>query len=83
MSALLGLRSQASHPSATDAPASSEHAGSVATHDHLMREAWGAAHLKARQYLHILVRKIRRKIEGGPTQPKRLINKVGVGYGLA
>lgn len=52
----------------------------MATHDHLMREAWGAAQLKATHYLHNLVRKIRHKIESDPTQPKLLINELGVGY---
>jgi two-component system KDP operon response regulator KdpE len=55
----------------------------VATHDYLMREARGAAHLRATHYLHILVRKIRHKIESDPTQPKLLINELGVGSGLA
>jgi two-component system KDP operon response regulator KdpE len=60
-----------------------KHAGNVVTHDHLMREVWGATHLKDTHYLRILVRKIRHKIEGDPTQPKLLINELGVGYRLA
>ncbi|MDX2158385.1 MAG: response regulator [Hyphomicrobiaceae bacterium] len=60
-----------------------QHAGKVVTHQHLLREIWGAAHIDAAHYLRILVRKIRKKIEVNPTQPAILLTELGVGYRLA
>jgi two-component system, OmpR family, KDP operon response regulator KdpE len=60
-----------------------QHAGKVVTHQHLLREIWGAAHVDASHYLRILVRKTRQKIELEPTRPEILITELGVGYRLA
>jgi two-component system KDP operon response regulator KdpE len=59
-----------------------QHAGKVVTHQHLLREIWGAAHLDASHYLRILVRKTRQKIEANPTRPAILMTELGVGYRL-
>ena len=37
-------------------------------------------HVNDAHYLHILVRKIRQKIEKDPTLPQILITELGVGY---
>lgn len=60
-----------------------QHAGNVVTHQHLLREVWGAAHLDDPHYLRIFVRKLRHKIENDPTQPSILLTELGVGYRLA
>jgi two-component system KDP operon response regulator KdpE len=60
-----------------------QHAGKVVTHQHLLREIWGAAHIDASHYLRILVRKTRQKIEQDPTRPEILLTELGVGYRLA
>ncbi len=60
-----------------------QHAGNVVTHQHLLREVWGAAHLNDPHYLRIFVRKLRHKIEPDPTQPQILLTELGVGYRLA
>lgn len=60
-----------------------QHAGNVVTHQHLLREVWGATHLNDPHYLRIFVRKLRQKIEVDPTQPRILLTELGVGYRLA
>jgi two-component system, OmpR family, KDP operon response regulator KdpE len=59
-----------------------QHAGNVVTHNILVREVWGARHLQNSHYLRILVRKLRRKIERDPKQPRVLVSELGVGYRL-
>jgi two-component system KDP operon response regulator KdpE len=60
-----------------------QHAGNVVTHQHLLREVWGARHVQDTHYLRIFVRKLRQKIEKDPTRPSILITELGVGYRLA
>lgn len=60
-----------------------QHAGNVVTHNILMKEIWGARHLENAHYLRILVRRLRRKIEQDPKQPRILMSELGVGYRLA
>ena len=43
---------------------------------------WGNEHLDDTHYLRIFVRKLRRKIEADPTQPRILLTELGVGYRL-
>jgi len=58
-------------------------AGKVVTHQHLLREVWGSSHVHNTQYLRILIRKLRQKIEPDPTQPRILATELGVGYRLS
>jgi two-component system KDP operon response regulator KdpE len=60
-----------------------QHAGSVVTHQHLLKEVWGQPHVQDTHYLRIFVRKLRQKIEEDPTQPRILLTELGVGYRLA
>ena len=53
------------------------------THNILMKEVWGVHHLHNAHYLRILVRRLRRKIEQNPKQPRILVSELGVGYRLA
>jgi two-component system, OmpR family, KDP operon response regulator KdpE len=57
------------------------HAGLVVTHQQLMKEIWGS-HTANIQYLRILVRKLRQKVEIEPTNPRIIISESGVGYRL-
>jgi two-component system KDP operon response regulator KdpE len=59
-----------------------QHAGNVVTHNILLKEVWGARNLQNGHYLRILVRKLRRKIEQNPKQPRILVSELGVGYRL-
>jgi two-component system KDP operon response regulator KdpE len=58
------------------------HIGLVVTHQQLIKEIWGTALAENVQYLRMLVRKLRQKIEADPNQPKCLITETGVGYRL-
>jgi len=60
-----------------------QHSGNVVTHQFLLREVWGNEHVDDTHYLRIFVRKLRRKIEADPTQPRILLTELGVGYRLA
>jgi two-component system KDP operon response regulator KdpE len=57
-------------------------AGKVVTHRQLLGEVWGAAHRDDVQYLRVFVRKLRRRIEADPAQPRYLLTELGVGYRL-
>jgi two-component system, OmpR family, KDP operon response regulator KdpE len=57
------------------------HAGLVVTHQQLIREIWGN-HAGNIQYLRILVRKLRQKVELDATQPRLIVSESGVGYRL-
>jgi two-component system KDP operon response regulator KdpE len=59
-----------------------QHSGNVVTHQFLLREVWGNEHIEDTHYLRIFVRKLRRKIEADPTQPRILLTELGVGYRL-
>jgi two-component system KDP operon response regulator KdpE len=56
------------------------HAGKVLTHQHIMREVWGAA--TDVQYLRIYIRQLRQKIEADPERPALILTEAGVGYRL-
>ena len=57
------------------------HAGLVVTHQQLISEIWGN-HAGNIQYLRILVRKLRQKVEFDPTNPQLIISESGIGYRL-
>src|SRR6202167_3362217 len=58
------------------------HVGLVVTHDQLLREIWSGNQRDNIQYLRILVRKLRQKIETDPNHPRLLMTESGVGYRL-
>ncbi len=58
------------------------HVGLVVTHDHLLKDIWSGNQRENIQYLRILVRKLRQKIETDPNNPHLLITESGVGYRL-
>ena len=61
------------------------HLGLVVTHNQLIREVWdypSSDNVQFVQYLRMLVRKLRHKLEHDPSQPKLLLSESGVGYRL-
>ncbi len=56
--------------------------GRVITHQHLLRTGWGAAQEGQTEYLRVLMRALRQKLETDPSRPAMLINEPGVGYRL-
>src|SRR6202022_3095984 len=58
------------------------HIGLVVTHDQLLKEIWSGNQRDNIQYLRILVRKLRQKIETDPNHPRLLVTQSGVGYRL-
>jgi two-component system KDP operon response regulator KdpE len=60
----------------------SAHVGLVVAHQQLLKEIWGTNQIHNIQYLRILVRKLRQKIEADPDDPHVLMTESGVGYRL-
>jgi two-component system KDP operon response regulator KdpE len=58
------------------------HAGKVVTHQQLLREVWGPAHVEDVQYLRVLMRQLRQKIEPDESAARLLVTEPGVGYRL-
>lgn len=54
----------------------------VLSHSHLLRTVWGAAHESHVEYLRIVVRNLRQKLEADPACPALIRNEPGVGYRL-
>ncbi|HWA88720.1 MAG TPA: response regulator transcription factor [Rhizomicrobium sp.] len=57
------------------------HAGRVVTHQQLLQEVWGPAHLEDLQYLRVLMRQLRQKLEPKGS-PNLLVTESGIGYRL-
>ena len=54
----------------------------VIGHRQLLRTVWGPAHEDHIDYLRIVVRNLRQKLEADPARPRLLLNEMGVGYRL-
>jgi len=59
------------------------YAGRVITHQQILTKVWGPAHAEDAQYLRVLIRRLREKIEEDPGDPKIIQTEAGVGYRLA
>ncbi len=57
--------------------------GRVLTHQQLLREVWGPAHLEDTHYLRIHVGHLRQKLGDDPAQPRYILTEPGIGYRLA
>ena len=55
-------------------------AGKVLTHRELLQRVWGPDYSGENTYLRTFIRHLRRKLEPDPTQPRFLLNELGVGY---
>ncbi|MEO5866169.1 MAG: winged helix-turn-helix domain-containing protein, partial [Sphingomonas sp.] len=51
-------------------------------HAQLLRDVWGPAHEQRLEYLRIVIRNLRQKLEKNPAQPAVILNELGVGYRL-
>lgn len=60
-----------------------KHPGRVLTHSHLLRTVWGPAHESDVEYLRVVARELRKKIEPDPSRPRIIKTEPAVGYRLA
>lgn len=58
-------------------------AGRIVTHTQILREVWGPTSESQSQYLRVYMARVRGKLEDTPTEPKHLLNELGIGYRLA
>jgi len=56
--------------------------GRVITHDKLLAAVWPRDYERHIEYLRVIVRNIRQKLEDDPTRPAVIVNELGVGYRL-
>jgi len=57
-----------------------QHAGKVLTHRFLLNELWSTS--TDAQYLRVLVKQVRQKIEPSPERPQFILTETGIGYRL-
>lgn len=58
------------------------HSGRVLTHQHLLKQVWGPAHVEETQYLRVYIGQLRQKVEPDPARPRYIVTEPGVGYRL-
>lgn len=56
--------------------------GRVITHRHIMDHVWPNEHEHHVEYLRVLIRSLRRKLEDDPQHPRMIGNDLGIGYRL-
>lgn len=56
--------------------------GRVITHNQIMNEVWPHEYEHHVEYLRVLIRTLRQKLETDPQQPKIISNELGIGYRL-
>lgn len=59
-----------------------EAGGRVLTHPALLERVWGKAHRGDVEYLRVVVRALRLKVEADPSRPVLIRNEPGIGYRL-
>ncbi|WP_260929660.1 response regulator [Novosphingobium sp. 9] len=59
-----------------------QHPGRVITHTQIMAHVWPSEHERHVEYLRVLVRTLRQKLETDPQRPQIITNEVGIGYRL-
>jgi two-component system KDP operon response regulator KdpE len=58
------------------------HPGRVIFHGKLLEAAWPTDHDRRVDYLRIVVRNLRQKLEADPARPALIVNETGIGYRL-
>lgn len=58
------------------------HPGRVVTHQRILEAAWPHDHDRRIDYLRIVVRNLRQKLEADPARPSMIVNELGIGYRL-
>jgi two-component system KDP operon response regulator KdpE len=56
--------------------------GRVITHKQIMADVWPREHEHHVEYLRVLIRTLRQKLEADPQQPQIISNELGIGYRL-
>lgn len=56
--------------------------GRVATHAHILRTVWAHEYDPHVEYLRVVIRNMRQKLEPDPARPRIIVNELGVGYRL-
>jgi two-component system KDP operon response regulator KdpE len=56
--------------------------GRVFTHKQLLGAVWGAVFEQNVEYVRIVVRNLRQKLEDDPASPRLIVNELGIGYRL-
>ena len=56
--------------------------GRVITHDQLLKSVWANDYERHIEYLRVVIRNIRQKIEADLSRPMIIVNELGVGYRL-
>ncbi|MGN6271104.1 MAG: response regulator transcription factor [Sphingomonas sp.] len=56
--------------------------GRVVTHDQLLHTVWANDYDPHIEYLRVVIRNIRQKLESDPARPAIVVNELGVGYRL-
>ena len=56
--------------------------GRVVTHSRMLQAAWPLEHDRKIEYLRIVVRNLRQKLEVDPSRPAVIANELGIGYRL-
>jgi len=57
-----------------------KNAGKILTHNMLLGRVWGPEFAGARQYLHVIIYRLRKKIEPEASSPYYIITVPGIGY---
>ncbi len=57
--------------------------GRVVTHERILAAVWPASYDRPVEYLRLVVRNLRQKLETDPAAPALFVNELGVGYRLA
>lgn len=58
------------------------HAGTVLTHEHLLRDVWGETSAAETHYLRVHIGRLRHKLGDDPNAPRFIWTEPGVGYRL-
>jgi two-component system KDP operon response regulator KdpE len=56
------------------------HPNRAISHEELLRAVWGPDYKKEREYLRVLINRLRKKIETAPKNPKYLLKEPWIGY---
>lgn len=56
--------------------------GRVVTHTRMLEAAWPLEHDRKIEYLRIVIRNLRQKLEADPSRPTVIANELGIGYRL-
>ncbi|MBU2277270.1 MAG: helix-turn-helix domain-containing protein, partial [Gammaproteobacteria bacterium] len=57
-----------------------KHAGSVLTHNQILRQVWGEMYQGRPEYVRVHMATLRQKIEDNPATPQFIKTEAGVGY---